>query len=95
MMVSLCESDIHPAVRSCSPLSLSLAGVRGGPALTAKTFNMFRLTRIGMHMGLVAKNAFPLVDFTSTLRALGAPPLPWKERPAEIRIPVLSGGTNP
>ena len=64
-------------------LPVALVGAFGGLLLTGNTFNMFSMIGMIMLMGLVAKNAILLVDFTNTLRA--PRPGPQRRRIAEGR----------
>ncbi|MCL4534203.1 MAG: efflux RND transporter permease subunit [Bacteroidetes bacterium] len=70
LMVALYESWMYPLAIMFS-LPVSLVGAFGGLLLTGNTFNLFSLIGIIMLMGLVAKNAILLVDYTNTLRARG------------------------
>jgi hydrophobic/amphiphilic exporter-1 (mainly G- bacteria), HAE1 family len=72
LMVALFESFIHPLTIMFA-LPVSLVGAFGGLMLTGNTFNLFSLIGIIMLMGLVAKNAILLVDYTNTLRGRGVP----------------------
>ncbi len=72
LMVALYESWMTPLAIMFS-LPVSLVGAFGGLLLTGNTFNLFSLIGIIMLMGLVAKNAILLVDYTNTLRARGLP----------------------
>ncbi|HZU05952.1 MAG TPA: efflux RND transporter permease subunit [Chloroflexota bacterium] len=70
LLVALYESWLHPLAIMFS-LPVALVGALGGLLLTGNTFNLFSMIGIIMLMGLVAKNAILLVDFTNTLRARG------------------------
>ncbi|MDU2066495.1 MAG: efflux RND transporter permease subunit [Sporomusaceae bacterium] len=61
------ESFIHPLTIMLS-LPFSMIGAILGLLVTAKTINIMSLIGIIMLMGLVAKNAILLVDYTNTLR---------------------------
>ena len=70
LLVGLYESWLHPLAIMFS-LPVSLIGAFGGLWLTGNTFNIFSMIGMIMLMGLVAKNAILLIDFTNTLRARG------------------------
>lgn len=78
LMVALYESLLHPLVIMFS-LPVSLVGAFSGLALSGQTINIASLIGLIMLMGLVAKNAILLVDYTNTLRSRGM------ERDAAIR----------
>lgn len=61
------ESFIHPLIIMLS-LPFSLIGAVLALLISAKTINIMSLIGIIMLMGLVAKNAILLVDYTNTLR---------------------------
>ncbi|MBU2703033.1 HAE1 family hydrophobic/amphiphilic exporter-1 [Sporomusaceae bacterium BoRhaA] len=61
------ESFIHPLTIMLS-LPFALIGAILGLLVSAKTINIMSLIGIIMLMGLVAKNAILLVDYTNTLR---------------------------
>jgi HAE1 family hydrophobic/amphiphilic exporter-1 len=70
LMAALYESFIYPlAVLFCLPVAL--VGAFVGLLLTGSTINIFSLIGMIMLVGLVAKNAILLVDFTNTLRKRG------------------------
>lgn len=62
------ESFIHPFTIMLS-LPFSMIGAILGLLIGAKTINIMSLIGVIMLMGLVAKNAILLVDYTNTLRA--------------------------
>ena len=62
------ESFIHPLTIMLS-LPFSLIGAVLALLMTGKTINIMSLIGIIMLMGLVAKNAILLVDFTNILRS--------------------------
>ncbi len=70
VMVSLFESYVHPLTIMFS-IPVALVGAVIGMTVMGKTMSMFTLIGIMMLMGLVAKNAILLVDYTNTLRARG------------------------
>ncbi len=70
LMAALYESLIYPFAVMFS-LPVALVGAFGGLWLTHNTFNIFSMIGMIMLMGLVAKNAILLVDYTNTLRARG------------------------
>jgi HAE1 family hydrophobic/amphiphilic exporter-1 len=70
LMVALFESWVYPLVIMFS-LPVSLIGAFGALLITGNTFNLFSLIGLIMLMGLVAKNAILLVDYTNTLRSRG------------------------
>jgi hydrophobic/amphiphilic exporter-1 (mainly G- bacteria), HAE1 family len=70
LMAALYESFIYPlAVLFCLPVAL--VGAFVGLLLTGSTINIFSLIGMIMLVGLVAKNAILLVDYTNTLRKRG------------------------
>jgi HAE1 family hydrophobic/amphiphilic exporter-1 len=70
LLVGLYESWLHPLAIMFS-LPVAMVGAFGALLLTNNTFNLFSMIGIIMLMGLVAKNAILLVDFTNTLRERG------------------------
>jgi HAE1 family hydrophobic/amphiphilic exporter-1 len=70
LLVALYESWLHPLAIMFS-LPVSLIGAFVGLILTGNTFNIFSMIGMIMLMGLAAKNAILLVDFTNTLRGRG------------------------
>ncbi len=70
LLVALYESWLHPLAIMFS-LPVAMVGAFGALLLTGNTFNLFSMIGIIMLMGIVAKNAILLVDFTNTLRARG------------------------
>jgi HAE1 family hydrophobic/amphiphilic exporter-1 len=70
LLVALYESWLHPLAIMFS-LPVAMVGAFGALLLTGNTFNLFSMIGIIMLMGLVAKNAILLVDFTNTLRERG------------------------
>jgi len=69
-MVALYDSFVHPFVVLFS-IPLSIIGALLALALTNNTLNIFTILGLIMLIGLVAKNAIILVDFTNQLRAEG------------------------
>src|SRR5207248_3494928 len=70
LLVALFESWLYPLAIMFS-LPVALTGASGGLLLTQNTFNLFSMIGMIMLMGLVAKNAILLVDYTNTLRRSG------------------------
>ncbi len=70
IMVALYDSFVHPFVVLFS-IPLALIGALLALALTNNTLNIFTILGMIMLIGLVAKNAIILVDFTNQLRAEG------------------------
>ncbi|HEX6513165.1 MAG TPA: efflux RND transporter permease subunit [Chloroflexota bacterium] len=70
LMAALYESFIYPlAVIFCLPVAL--VGAFFGLMAVGDTINIFSMIGMIMLMGLVAKNAILLVDYTNTLRRRG------------------------
>jgi hydrophobic/amphiphilic exporter-1 (mainly G- bacteria), HAE1 family len=70
LMVALYESLIYPfAVIICLPVAL--VGAFFGLMAAGDTINIFSMIGMIMLVGLVAKNAILLVDYTNTLRSRG------------------------
>jgi len=67
---ALYESLIYPLAVLLS-LPLATVGALGALTLTGNTLNLYSFMGLIMLMGLVAKNAILLVDFTNTLRTRG------------------------
>lgn len=78
LMVALYESLVTPFVVMFS-LPMAIIGALIALALTHNTLNIFSMIGLIMLLGLVAKNAILLVDYTNTLRARGM------ERSAALR----------
>jgi HAE1 family hydrophobic/amphiphilic exporter-1 len=70
LLVALFESWLHPLAIMFS-LPVSLIGAFTALMVTGNTFNIFSMIGMIMLMGLAAKNAILLVDFTNTLRGRG------------------------
>ncbi len=70
LLVALFESWLYPLAIMLA-LPVSLIGAFGGLVLTGNTLNVFSMIGMIMLMGLVAKNAILLVDYTNTLRSRG------------------------
>ncbi|MFH1010301.1 MAG: efflux RND transporter permease subunit [bacterium] len=70
VMVSLFESYVHPFTVMFS-IPVALVGAMVGMAVMGKNFSMFSMIGVLMLLGLVAKNAILLVDYTNTLRSRG------------------------
>ncbi|HZU04432.1 MAG TPA: efflux RND transporter permease subunit [Chloroflexota bacterium] len=89
LLVALYESWLHPLAIMFS-LPVALVGALGGLLLTGNTLNVFSMIGMIMLMGLVAKNAILLVDFTNMLRAEGLPRLEALLRAGPIRLrPII------
>jgi HAE1 family hydrophobic/amphiphilic exporter-1 len=67
---ALYESLLYPLAVLLS-LPLATVGALGALTLTGNTLNLYSFMGLIMLMGLVAKNAILLVDYTNTLRARG------------------------
>ena len=67
---SLYESFLYPLAVILS-LPLATVGALGALTLTGNTLNLYSFMGLIMLMGLVAKNAILLVDYTNTLRERG------------------------
>ena len=67
---SLYESFLYPLAVILS-LPLATVGALGALTITGNTLNLYSFMGMIMLMGLVAKNAILLVDFTNTLRDRG------------------------
>jgi HAE1 family hydrophobic/amphiphilic exporter-1 len=72
IMVALYENAIYPFVVLFS-IPVALVGALLALALTMQTLNIFSLIGVIMLLGLVAKNAILIVDFTNHLKAEGRP----------------------
>jgi HAE1 family hydrophobic/amphiphilic exporter-1 len=70
LMVALFESYIYPFIIMFS-LPVALIGALAALALTGKSLSVMSMIGIIMLMGLVAKNAILIVDYTNTLRQRG------------------------
>ncbi len=70
VMVSLFESYIHPFTVMFS-IPVALVGAVIGLVIMGKSLTMFTMIGLLLLMGLVAKNAILLVDYTNTLRSRG------------------------
>lgn len=70
LLVALYESWLYPLSIMFS-LPVALLGAFVGLMATGNTINIFSIIGVIALMGLVAKNAILLVDFTNTLRARG------------------------
>ncbi|SDR06483.1 hydrophobic/amphiphilic exporter-1, HAE1 family [Chryseobacterium soldanellicola] len=71
VMVSLYDSFVYPFVVLFS-IPLAMIGVMVILALTANSLNIFTMLGMIMLIGLVAKNAILIVDFTNSRKAAGA-----------------------
>jgi HAE1 family hydrophobic/amphiphilic exporter-1 len=72
IMVGLYDSYVYPFVVLFS-IPLAIIGALLALALTAETLSIFSILGIIMMIGLVAKNAIMVVDFTNNLKAEGVP----------------------
>ncbi|WP_158856908.1 efflux RND transporter permease subunit [Lunatibacter salilacus] len=89
IMVALYDSYIYPLVVMFS-LPLAIIGSLLALALTKGTLSIFSIMGMIMLMGLVAKNAILLVDFTNQLKAVGVPVKTALEKAVKIRFrPIL------
>ncbi|MEK7682352.1 MAG: efflux RND transporter permease subunit [Chloroflexota bacterium] len=70
LLAALYEDWLHPLAIMFS-LPLALVGAFTGLLVTGNTLNMFSMIGLIFLMGLVAKNAILLVDYTNTLRGRG------------------------
>src|SRR5690606_29264577 len=70
IMVALYDSFVYPFVVMFS-IPLSVIGSLLALALTNNSLNIFTILGLIMLIGLVAKNAILLVDFTNQMKALG------------------------
>lgn len=70
LMVVLYESYLYPLVVLCT-LPLAIVGALLALALTGNTLSIFTIMGLIMLMGLVAKNAILVVDFTNHLKREG------------------------
>ncbi|MDX5477824.1 MAG: efflux RND transporter permease subunit, partial [Cyclobacteriaceae bacterium] len=89
IMVALYDSYVYPLVVLFS-LPLALIGSLLALALTKGTLSIFSIMGLIMLMGLVAKNAILLVDFTNQLKAAGVDVKTALEKAVKIRFrPIL------
>ena len=72
IMVGLYDSYVYPFVVLFS-IPLAIIGALLALALSAQTLSIFSILGIIMMIGLVAKNAIMVVDFTNSLKAEGVP----------------------
>lgn len=72
IMVALYENAVYPFVVLFS-IPVALVGAFLILALTMETLNIFTIIGMIMLLGLVSKNAIPIVDFTNNLKAEGRP----------------------
>src|SRR5690606_13249389 len=70
IMVALYDSFVYPFVVMFS-IPLSVIGALLALALTNNSLNIFTMLGLIMLIGLVAKNAIILVDFTNQMKAEG------------------------
>ncbi|SFT52504.1 hydrophobic/amphiphilic exporter-1, HAE1 family [Algoriphagus locisalis] len=89
IMVALYDSYVYPLVVMFS-LPMALIGSLLALALTKGTLSIFSIMGLIMLMGLVAKNAILLVDFTNQLKAEGVEVKVALEKAVKIRFrPIL------
>jgi HAE1 family hydrophobic/amphiphilic exporter-1 len=89
IMVALYDSYIYPLVVMFS-LPMALIGSLLALALTKGTLSIFSIMGLIMLMGLVAKNAILLVDFTNQLKEEGVEVKAALEKAVKIRFrPIL------
>ena len=89
IMVALYDSYVYPLVVMFS-LPLALIGSFLALALTKGTLSIFSIMGLIMLMGLVAKNAILLVDFTNQLKDAGVEVRTALEKAVKIRFrPIL------
>jgi HAE1 family hydrophobic/amphiphilic exporter-1 len=72
LLVALYESWTQPLAVLFS-LPVALVGAFGGLVVSGNTLNVFSMIGMVMLLGLAAKNAILLVDYTNTLRQRGRP----------------------
>ncbi|PRY11288.1 CzcA family heavy metal efflux pump/hydrophobe/amphiphile efflux-1 (HAE1) family protein [Pontibacter ummariensis] len=72
IMVALYDSYVYPLVVLFS-IPLAIIGALLALALAAQSLSIFSILGIIMMIGLVAKNAIMVVDFTNNMKAEGAP----------------------
>ncbi|WP_026953220.1 efflux RND transporter permease subunit [Algoriphagus mannitolivorans] len=89
IMVALYDSYVYPLVVMFS-LPMALIGSLLALALSKSTLSIFSIMGLIMLMGLVAKNAILLVDFTNQLKAAGVEVRRALEKAVQIRFrPIL------
>lgn len=89
IMVALYDSYVYPFVVMFS-LPLAIIGALLALALTGSSLSIFSMLGMIMLMGLVAKNAILLVDFTNQLKAAGMEVKEALVKAVEIRFrPIL------
>ena len=89
IMVALYDSYVYPLVVMFS-LPMALIGSLLALALTKGTLSIFSIMGLIMLMGLVAKNAILLVDFTNQLKEAGVEVKEALEKAVKIRFrPIL------
>lgn len=89
IMVALYDSYVYPLVVMFS-LPMALIGSLLALALTKSTLSIFSIMGLIMLMGLVAKNAILLVDFTNQLKEAGVEVKQALEKAVKIRFrPIL------
>jgi HAE1 family hydrophobic/amphiphilic exporter-1 len=89
IMVALYDSYIYPFVVLFS-IPVAIVGALLALALTMSTLSIFTMLGIIMLVGLVAKNAILLVDFTNQLKAEGKPVVEALIEAGKVRLrPIL------
>src|SRR5690606_26789967 len=89
IMVALYDNYVYPFVVMFS-LPLAMIGALLALALTGSSLSIFSMLGMIMLMGLVAKNAILLVDFTNQLKDAGGPLKKALRKAVEIRFrPIL------
>jgi hydrophobe/amphiphile efflux-1 (HAE1) family protein len=89
IMVALYDSYIYPFVVLFS-IPVAIVGALLALALTMSTLSIFTMLGIIMLVGLVAKNAILLVDFTNQLKAEGKPVFEALVEAGKVRLrPIL------
>nr|WP_320058561.1 efflux RND transporter permease subunit [uncultured Bacteroides sp.] len=89
IMVALYESYLYPFV-VLSTIPLAIIGAILGLALAKQTLNMFSMVGMIMLIGLVAKNAILIVDFTNHLKKQGKSTVEALVEATKVRLrPVL------
>jgi hydrophobic/amphiphilic exporter-1 (mainly G- bacteria), HAE1 family len=89
IMVALYDSYVYPFVVLFS-IPVAIVGALLALALTMSTLSIFTMLGIIMLVGLVAKNAILLVDFTNQLKAEGKPVVEALIEAGKVRLrPIL------
>jgi hydrophobic/amphiphilic exporter-1 (mainly G- bacteria), HAE1 family len=85
LLVALYESWTQPLAVLFS-LPLAVVGAFAGLVITGNTLNIFSMIGLIMLMGVVAKNAILLIDYTNTLRNRGLPRREALEQAGPVRL---------